>query len=165
MMDDRPVIYQLSSSGASWINASALTYRQLNPISQKQEDTASLKAEGNGSVYHFSAAREVDEDSSTEDNSTYKYTYSLNGTTLSSSDNYLSFWSSFQNLKITDEGSAVSRTPEWTFTLTGYDGSKTVYTFYKVSDLQETVAVNGTVFGNLDRSDFTPVIQALTSCK
>ncbi|UZT82342.1 DUF4340 domain-containing protein [Caproicibacterium sp. BJN0003] len=165
MMDDRPVIYQLSASGASWITASALTYRQLNPISQKQEDTASLKAEGNSSVYNFSAAREIDENSSTEDNSTYKYTYSLNGTTLSSSDNYLSFWSSFQNLKITDEGSPISGTPEWTFTLTGYDGSKTIYTFYKVSDSQETVAVNGTVFGNLDRSDFTPVIEALTSCK
>lgn len=165
MMDDRPVIYQLSASGVSWINASALTYRQLNPISQKQEDTASLKAEGNGSVYNFSATREIDENSSTEDNSTYKYTYSLNGTTLSSSDNYLSFWSSFQNLKITDEASPVSGSPEWTFTLTGYDGSKTTYTFYKVSDLQETVAINGTVFGNLDRSDFTPVIEALTSCK
>lgn len=165
MMDDRPVIYQLSASGASWITASALTYRQLNPISQKQEDTASLKAEGNSSVYNFSAAREIDENSSTEDNSTYKYTYSLNGTTLSSSDNYLSFWSSFQNLKITDKGSPISETPEWTFTLTGYDGSKTIYTFYKVSDSQETVAVNGTVFGNLDRSDFTPVIEALTSCK
>ncbi|CAB1242736.1 conserved exported protein of unknown function [Ruminococcaceae bacterium BL-4] len=165
MMDDRPVIYQFSASGASWINASALTYRQLNPISQKKEDIASLKAEGNGSVYNFSADREIDENSSTEDNTTYKYTYSLNGTTLSSSDNYLSFWSSFQNLKITDEASPVSGTLEWTFTLTGYDGSKTIYTFYKISDSQETVAINGTVFGNLDRSDFTPVIEALTSCK
>ena len=161
-LDGGRLVYTLSSSGTSWLSDDEMSLRCLTFLNDDVSAVQSFKMTG-GASYDFEVTRTEEASSSTEDQTSYSYSVTLNGTELSDYLNFTTFYDTAQDLQILEDAgdAAPSGTPAWTITLTGYDASLShTYQFYASGDRRYLVVVDGTVFGLMNTADFTALTDA-----